>query len=119
MKHEFIEFLNALMEAAPEVANEKMTENVKAYIEALKGVKADKPVLTDNGKIILDYMQKSDSPMFKSRDVAEGLFISSRAVSGALRKLVTDGFCEKVGQDPVVYTLTEKGKNFKIETEEN
>jgi predicted transcriptional regulator len=119
MKQEFIDFLNALMEAAPEVAEAKMTEGVKAYIEALKGNKTDKPVLTDNGKMILDYMQKSDAPMFKSRDVAEGLFISSRAVSGAFRKLVNDGFCEKVGQDPVVYTLTEKGKNFKIEEEEN
>jgi predicted transcriptional regulator len=53
--------------------------------------------------------------MWKARDIAEGLFISSRGVSGALRKLVNDGFCEKVGQDPVVYALTEKGKNFVID----
>jgi predicted transcriptional regulator len=32
-----------------------------------------------------------------------------------MRKLVTDGFVEKVGQDPVMYILTEKGKNIKIE----
>ena len=72
-------------------------------------------IIIHNGKIILDYMQKSDSPMLKAKDVAEGLFISSRAVSGSLRKLVNDGFCEKVGTDPVVYTLTEKGKNYKID----
>ena len=77
--------------------------------------KNDKPELTDNGKVILDYMQKSDVPMMKARDVAEGLFISSRAVSGSLRKLVNDGFCEKVGQDPVVYALTDKGRNYKID----
>ena len=53
-------------------------------------------------------------PMWKAKDVAEGLFISSRAVSGAMRKLVTDGYVEKVGQDPVVYTLTEKGINTEI-----
>ena len=52
--------------------------------------------------------------MWKSRDIAEGLFIASRAVSGAMRKLVTDGYVEKVGQDPVVYTLTELGKNIEI-----
>ena len=52
--------------------------------------------------------------MWKARDIAEGLFISSRTVSGAMRKLVTDGFCEKVGADPVVYALTEKGKNYNI-----
>lgn len=114
MKNEFIEFLNALMKAAPGVVEEKMTENVKNYIEMIMDNKNDKPEITDNGKIILDYMQKSDSPMLKAKDVAEGLFISSRAVSGSLRKLVNDGFCEKVGQDPVVYALTEKGKNYKI-----
>ena len=48
-------------------------------------------------------------------EIAEGLFISSRAVSGAMRKLVTDGFVEKVGQDPVMYALTEKGRNIEIE----
>jgi DNA-binding MarR family transcriptional regulator len=115
MKQEFIEFLNALMAAVPEVANEKMTDNVKAYIDTLISSKNDKPEITDSGKIILDYMQKSDLPMFKAKDIADGLYISSRAVSGSLRKLVTDGFCEKVGTDPVVYTLTEKGKNYKID----
>jgi predicted transcriptional regulator len=115
MKQEFMNFLNALMEAAPEVANEKMTDNVKAYIETITSSKNDKPEITDNGKVILDYMQKSNVPMFKARDIAEGLFMSSRSISGSLRKMVTDGFCEKVGTDPVVYTLTEKGKNYKID----
>jgi predicted transcriptional regulator len=40
--------------------------------------------------------------------------ISSRGASGTLRKLVNDGFCEKLGQDPVIYSLTEKGKTFVI-----
>lgn len=116
MKTEFIEFLNALMMAAPEVANSMMTDNVKAYIAALSDTSSDKPVLTDNGKMILKYMQdNADHPMFKAKDVAEGLFVSSRAISGSLRKLVNDGFCEKVGADPVVYALTDKGKNYKIE----
>ena len=115
MKQEFLDFLNALMKAAPDVAEELMTDNIKAYIDALMDSKNDKPELTDNGKVILDYMQKSDVPMLKARDVAEGLFISSRAVSGSLRKLVNDGFCEKVGQDPVVYALIDKGRNYKID----
>ena len=117
MKQEFINFLNALMAAAPDVVETHMTDNVKAYIDALTDTKNDKPVLTDNGKLILDYMQKNcqDTPMWKARDIAEGLFISSRAVSGAMRKLVTDGFVEKVGQDPVIYSITEKGINIKIE----
>ena len=71
---------------------------------------------TDNGKLILKYLQDNvQETMWKARDVAEGLFISSRAVSGAMRKLVSDGYVEKMGQDPVIYSLTEKGKNIKIE----
>ena len=115
MKQEFIDFLNDLMAAAPDAVETHMTDNVKAYIDTLISSKNDKPEITDSGKIILDYMQKSDLPMFKAKDIADGLYISSRAVSGSLRKLVTDGFCEKVGTDPVVYTLTEKGKNYKID----
>lgn len=115
MKQEFIDFLNALMEAAPDVAEKMMTENVRAYIEALQNKEEDKPDLTDTGKLVLDYMQKSDMPLLKSKDIGEGLFISSRVVSGSMRKLVNDGFCEKVGKDPVVYALTEKGKNYKID----
>lgn len=115
MKQEFLDFLNSLMEAAPEVVEEKMTDNIRQYIETLSGIKDEKPVITDNGKVILDYMQKTEVPMMKAKDIGDGLMISSRKVSGSLRKLVTDGFVEKVGQDPVIYALTEKGKNFKID----
>jgi predicted transcriptional regulator len=115
MKQEFIEFLNALMAAAPNIVEEKMTPNIQAYIEALNDKKNDKPVLTDNGKQVLSYLQQNqDKTLWKARDIAEGLFISSRAVSGTLRKLVSDGFVEKIGSDPAVYTITEKGKNYKI-----
>jgi len=118
LKQEFLNFVNALIEANPEVADKLMTDNVKMYLDILKNEKkTDKPVLTDNGKVVLKYMQECGTPMLKARDIAEGLFISSRGVGGALRKLVTDGFCEKVGQDPVIYALTEKGKNYVIENE--
>ena len=41
--------------------------------------------------------------------------IDGQVSSDKLRKLVNDGFCEKVGQDPVVYALTDKGRNYKID----
>lgn len=90
--------------------------DVASYWLALKGTAdEDKPLFTENGKNILTYLRNNlDTPMWKARDIAEGLFISSRAVSGAIRKLVTDGFVEKVGQDPVVYAITEKGKTIEI-----
>jgi DNA-binding MarR family transcriptional regulator len=115
MKQEFIDFLNALIAAAPDVAEEKMTENVKAYIDALTDKKAEKPILTDNGKLVLKCLQGLPTGVYKAKDIADALYVSSRNVSGAMRKLVTDGFVEKVGDQPALYTLTEKGKNFVIE----
>ena len=32
-----------------------------------------------------------------------------------LRKLVDDGYVEKIGKDPIVYRLTEQGKNINLE----
>ena len=115
-KQDFINFINDVFSDA-NIGPDHMSENVRLSWEAFCGNDdVEKPMFTDNGKIILDYLQKNlDTPMWKARDIAEGLFISSRAVSGAMRKLVTDGFVEKVGQDPVVYAITEKGKTIVID----
>ena len=66
------------------------------------------------GLIILKYLRNSEQTSLKARDIAEGVSLPSRKVSGAMRKLVTDGYVEKFGQNPVIYTLTEKGKNFNL-----
>lgn len=112
-KQEFIDYIETV------INYENMTENVRQYWEAFKGVDEEKPTFTDTGKMIMVHLQSlpSDGPMLKAKDIAEGLFMSSRVVSGAMRKLVEDGFVEKAGQNPVVYTLTEKGKNIKIDGE--
>ena len=65
-------------------------------------------------KILTFLRDNSEVESWKARDIAEGLFISSRTVSGAIRKLVNDGFVEKNGKDPVVYTITEAGKTIEI-----
>lgn len=112
-KQEFIKFVEMAIEAYPQ----EMNEEARIYWEAFKGKEEiDKPLFTDNGKLILKYLQENQSTeMWKARDIAEGLFVSSRTVGGAMRKLCTDGYVEKIGQDPVVYALTEKGKNIVIE----
>lgn len=112
MKQEFINFVKALMEAAPHIT---MSENVEAYWNSLTAAADNKPEITENGKTVLKYLQGSTEITHKSRDIAEGLFVSSRMVSGSLRKLVNDGFVEKIGDSPAIYSLTEKGKEYKIE----
>lgn len=112
-KTEFINFIDTLI-----TENDvKVPEPVAIYWEAFKGqADAEKPMFTDNGKLILDYLQKNANvSMWKARDIAEGMFISSRAVSGAMRKLITDGFVEKIGENPSVYAITEKGKEINLD----
>ena len=74
----------------------------------------DRPILTEAGIAILEYLQKSDKASLKAKDIAEGMDLPSRKVSGSMRKLTTDGFVEKYGQNPVIYSLSEKGKTFDI-----
>ena len=113
-KTEFIEWVEKLISGCEEPI--EPSEDALAYWEAFKcKEETDKPLFTDNGKVILKYLQDNpDIVSAKAKDIGEGLFISSRAVSGAMRKLVSDGYVEKIGQDPVLYSITEKGKTVEI-----
>ncbi len=116
MKTELLKFINDLIKHDETYANSIMTDEIKAYLEVLATNEKEKPEITDNGKIILKYMQDNDIKMAKSKDIAVGLgYESARGVSGSIRKLVSDGFVEKIGKDPAVYALTEKGRNYKID----
>jgi len=104
-----------LIKENPEKANELMTDNIVAYLNILKEDKNKKPVITQNGIPILKYLQEhQDIIMWKAKELADAIGVSSRGVSGSMRKLVSDGFCEKIGENPIVYKLTEKGKNFNL-----
>lgn len=117
-KDEFINYVEDLMNYTRKMDAPIMSENAEMYWTALKGkVEEDKPMFTDNGKLIMKYLQElpEGAPMMKAKEIAEGMFVGSRAVSGAMRKLVADGFVEKVGENPVMYALTDAGRNIKIE----
>lgn len=115
-----VERLVKLGEATNMFADGEYTDAM-AYFEAFKSsvdTKSDKPKFTDNGKLILQYMRDNADAtqnMFKAREIAEGIFISSKSVSGSMRKLVNDGFVEKIGQDPIIYAITEAGMQVEID----
>lgn len=110
---EFLEYFNWLMQNCKEATS--MTEEVKRIYEMLEDQIREKPLLTDTGLEILAYLQQADDKGYKAKEIAEGMQVTSRKVSGAMRKLVTDGYVEKLGNHPVVYALTAKGKEFDIE----
>lgn len=111
-KELFIADIKALLEKGFE-----FSEGGKAYFEALQTEAPARPELTENGAKILKYMQENCdiyNNIFKSKEIAEGLFVSSRSVSGSMKKLVTEGFIKKIGDDPVVYAITDKGRSKEV-----
>ena len=83
---------------------------------------SEKPAFTLNGKLVLDYIQKNKDTynnLFKAKDIGEGLWKTKRVYClwkmYPWVKLVTDGWIEKVGKDPTVYSLTQKGIKVNLE----
>ena len=111
-KEEFINYVNELKKES----RLEMTEKASLFWEALKTTGyEEKPLFTENGRKILKHLKEhQETNMWKAKDIAEGMFVSSRTVSGAIQKLVKDGYVEKIGSDPVVYALTDNGKTVNI-----
>lgn len=80
-------------------------EQARSYFEKKK--KEQEPTFTENGLKILSYLQKnSEYNKFTAKDLAERLkFPNSRVASGSLKKLISDGYLEKVGEKPTVYKV--------------
>lgn len=116
-KETFIKEVKDLIEKA----GEGLSEDAQTYFDALQASDdKQKPKFTENGKLVLQYIKDNKDEMnnmFKAKDVAEGLGLSSRTVSGASRKLVTDGYLEKVGENPVIYSLTDLGAEADLSAE--
>lgn len=114
-KQSFITMVEHLLQYPIEKTDDFSYEDAMTYFESLKASKEkEKVAFTENGKKILIYMQEqkdNSNNLFKSKDIADGLFMSSRSISGAMRKLVTDGYVEKIGETPASYSLTETGVN--------
>ena len=74
------------------------------------GGDVSKPAFTEKGIIILKYLKENPDAVLPAKKIAEDLELSSRTVSGAMKKLVNDGYVEKFEGEPKTYSITEKGK---------
>jgi len=109
----FVQFFDGLVEQV----HCELPDDVAEYYSMIKSsLESDnsKPTFTETGLAILEYLQKCEAKNLKARDIADGLVVSSRKVSGAMRKLVSDGWCEKFGSNPTIYSITNQGKEFDI-----
>ena len=115
-KETFIDEITKLLQDNP--ANFLSPDALDYWNGLLASGSTDRPQFTKNGKLILKYIQDNKdnyNNLFKAKEVGEGLSISSRTASGAMRKLVTDGYIEKVGTNPTIYSITSKGLEVNID----
>lgn len=117
-KELFINFVTNLIESLNPIDFDDNTKLAIEFFEELKTTaKTSKAGITENGIKILQYMQnnyKKCDNTFTSKTIGEGIFASPRSVSGSMKKLIGDGFVNKIGIDPISYSITEKGKSKDI-----
>ena len=113
-KEMFIQEVEELIRAEQDI----FSEGARAYFETLKATpEKEKAPFTENGAKVLIWMQEnyeSYNNILKAKEIGDGLFCSSRTVSGAMRKLITDGYVSKTEGTPTCYSLTELGMNVTV-----
>lgn len=110
-KQAFVQFVESLM------VGREVPEQVLKYFNNLKNrPEKAKPQFTENGKIVLEFLKNHADGQFTSKTIADGTVLSPRAVSGSIRKLVTDGYVQKIeGGTTLEYAITPSGVSANIE----
>ena len=123
-KDAFIEFIknSNIFETAEDKDNE-VYKNAKFYFDALQGSTGNSTKLkfTDIGRRVIVFMRENKDKynnLFTAKGISEELNIASRSISGGCRKLVNDGYLEKIGDSPVTYSLTEAGETTELDNSE-
>lgn len=113
-KRIFIEAVENLFNSYPLAVPSEALEFFEDY---KKGNSVAKE-MTDKGyNILLGLKEVND--WITAKALGERLDISGKSVSGTMRKLVTDGYAEKMAGNPASYRITEKGLNYEKKVEES
>lgn len=94
---------------------DQLSEEGLSFFNQLK--EGAKNNFTENGKKIIICMQSNSNnyKTFNAKQLGELLFMPPRSVSGAMKKLVNEGYCQKTSLNPISYTLTELGKETQFD----
>lgn len=97
----------------------ELSPEAHTYWLELQNGKASVGGLTEHGRMILEWLNDKNRlhNFYSAKEIGEGLFASSRVISGAARKLITDGYLEKEGKNPVTYRITADGHNVLLGSE--
>lgn len=105
-KEAFIKDIENLIDVS-----EQLSEEGYAFFKILKEEVSSVGTMTETGTKVFEFMTQNKEKfenMFKAKEIAEGLFMAPRSVSGTMRKLISDGYVEKIGTNPTVYALVNK-----------
>ena len=97
-----------------------LSPQAQDFFEELKEKNSSDSLLTETGRKILITMNNNVGiylNTFSSKQLGELLFMPARSVSGAMRKLVSEQYVKKGGNNPVTYSLTKEGKTMVKELE--
>ena len=97
-----------------EIENQLSQEGLE-FLNQLK--EKSNNVFTENGKKILLCMQNNISKYktFSAKQLGELLFMPPRSVSGSMKKLLNEGYCNKLITSPVTYELTDAGMKIQFD----
>lgn len=105
-------FLNEVLNLTGDAPEKVFSSDALDYWNSLNSTSDEKPKFTTIGKTTLRFMQENKDTynnIFKSKEIGDALGISSRSVSGGMKKLVNDGYVEKMGDTPITYSITSLG----------
>ena len=97
-----------------------LSPQAQDFFKELKEKNSGESLLTEAGRKILMTMNSNAETYlntFSSKQLGELLFMPARSVSGVMRKLVSEQYVKKGGNNPVTYSLTETGKAMVKELE--
>lgn len=100
-KDELYEILKEGLKTLADVPEEAYEELDKMFSTT------PKPAITEKGMVLLEEMTKDKDAIYTAKTLGEALSLNSRSVSGSMRKLVTLGLVDKVGQNPTQYKLND------------
>ena len=112
-KDKFIEELTSVVDLSLILSDEAL----RYWDDFVKG-KASIGGMTEAGEKVLTWMLNHETEfanVFNAKIIGEGLFVHSKTVSGAMRKLISDGYVAKEGQNPVSYSLTDTARSWQKE----
>ena len=93
-------------------------EAIDFFNDYKKGKSSARKEITEKGINIILGMRNMGNDWMTAKSIGEEIDMSGRSVSGSMKKLVTDGYVEKMAGNPASYRLTEKGQTCEFPVEE-